>query len=102
MPDHRLPLITGNIVGAHPGEEIVGVVVLAHMVEAEPPIFPLAQPSLRRAMGRGRLAVRPFAGRALAAQPTILVRLDPDAIEQGRVAFHDRSVCALQRDSFKT
>src|SRR5262249_15998058 len=68
---------------------------------AEPPVFALAQPPLRRAVGGGRLAARPFAGRALGAQPTILVGLDPDAVEQGGVAFHDLSVCAPPAAIFK-
>src|SRR5580704_10157172 len=50
---------------AHAGEEIVGIVVYAHMLEAEPPILVGAQPALRRAMSRGRLAARPFAGRQI-------------------------------------
>jgi len=95
-------LITGNILGAHPGEEIVGMIVFAHVFQTKPPIFPLSQPPLGGAVGRGRGAIRPFAGWALPAQPTVFVGLDPDAIEQGRVAFHDRSVCACGRDIFKS
>src|SRR5262249_59164071 len=81
MPDARLLLIAGNVLGAHAGEEIVRMVVFANVLEAEPPIFALAQPPLGRAVGRGRLAIRPFAGRALGAHPTIFVGLDPDAVE---------------------
>src|SRR5262245_46796533 len=102
VADHGFLLVAGNIFGAHAGEEIVGMVVLAHVFEAKPPIFTLAQPSLRGAVGRGRLAIRPFAGRALGAQPTIFIGFDPDAIEEGRVAFHDRSVCALSGAIFKS
>ena len=40
--------------------------------------------------------------RALRAQPAIFPGLDPDAIEQGRVVGHDRTVCAPVRDTFKT
>src|SRR5262249_59066443 len=101
-PDPSPPLKAGDVVGPHEGKEMVGVVVPATMTGEKPPILPLPQPSLGRAVGRRRLAVRPFAGRTLRAQPTVLVGLDPDAVEQGRVAFHDRSVCAPQRDSFKT
>ena len=68
MPDDGFPLIAGDVVGAHAGEEIVGVIVLAHVIKAEPPIFLLAQTPLRRAMGRGRLCSsairRPGFGRA--------------------------------------
>src|SRR6516225_6384925 len=78
MADHRLLLIAGDVLGAHAGEEIVSVVVLAHVIETEPPIFALAQPALRRTMRRRRLAIRPFAGWALRAQSPILVGFDPD------------------------
>src|SRR5262249_35085892 len=101
MSDDSVLLITGDVVGGHPSEEIVGVIVLAHVLEAEPPIFSLPQPPLGGAMRRRRLAVGPFAGRAMGTQPPVLVRLYADAIEQGRVVFHDRSVCAHRRASFK-
>ena len=87
MSDDRVLLVAGDVVGAHAGEEIVRVVVLAHVIEAEPPIFALAQTPLGRAMGRRRLAARPLAGRALRAQPTVLVGLHPDAVEQGESYF---------------
>src|SRR5262249_55227783 len=84
MPDDRLLLIAGNVLGAHAGEEILRMFLSANVLEADPPIFALAQPPLGRAVGRGRLAIRPFAGWALGAQPTIFVGLDPDAVEQRR------------------
>src|SRR5262249_61909602 len=102
MPDARLFLIGDIVRGAHAGKKFVGVVVSANVMEAKPPIFALAQSPLGRAVGRGRLAIRPFAGRALGAQPTIFVGLDPDAVKQGRVAFHDRSVCARSEAIFKS
>src|SRR5262245_6307750 len=94
VADHGLLLVAGNVVRVHAGEEIITVVVLADMIETELPVLALAQPPLRRTMRRRRLAVRPFASRALGAQSPILVGLDPDPIEQGRVAGHDRTVCA--------
>src|SRR5262245_9827898 len=102
MADDRLPLVARDVIRAHAGEEIVSVVVLAHMPETESPILRLAQPPLGCAMGRRLLAVRPFADRALRAQPTVLVGPHPDAIKEGRVAFHDRSVWALRAVPFKT
>jgi hypothetical protein len=57
------------------------MIVLAHVIEAKLPIFPLAQPALGCAVGGGRLAIRPLAARALRAQAPILVGLYPDAIE---------------------
>ena len=35
MPDHRLPLVARNIVGAHAGKEIIRMVVLADVLETE-------------------------------------------------------------------
>src|SRR5262249_34070930 len=43
MPDDRILRVAGDVVGAHPGKEIVRVVVLAHVIEAEPPVLALAQ-----------------------------------------------------------
>src|SRR5262249_19593902 len=63
VTNHRVLLITGNVVHAHAGKEIVGMVIFADMFEAEAPIFPLAQPSLWRTVRRRRLAIRPFASR---------------------------------------
>ena len=102
MADDRLFLILGDVVGVHPGKEIVRLVVLPHVIQAEPPIFSLAQPPLGRAVGCGRLAVRPIAGRGLGMQPTVFVGLDPDAVEQGGVVFHDRSLCARGEATFKS
>src|ERR1700686_2053861 len=51
-----------GIVG-HAGEIIVGIVVFAHVLEAEPPILVGLQPALWRAMSRRRLAARPLAWR---------------------------------------
>src|SRR5258708_38689189 len=47
MADDGFLLIAGNILGAHPGEEIVGMVVFAHVFQTKPPICALAQPPLR-------------------------------------------------------
>src|SRR5438309_2611085 len=95
MPRNRILLISDDRIVAHPGEEIVRGVVLAHMVEAEPPIFAFTQPPLRSAMRRGRPATRPITGRRFHTRATIFVGLDADAIEQGRVEFHDRTLCGL-------
>ena len=87
MADDRFFLILGDVVRVHPGKEIVRLVVLPHVIQAEPPIFSLAQPPLGRAVGCGRLAVRPIAGRGLGMHPTIFVGLHPDAVEQGESFF---------------
>src|SRR5205085_689960 len=44
-------LVPGDRVFAHSGKKIVRMIVLAHVMQAEAPIFALAQPTLRRAMG---------------------------------------------------
>src|SRR4051794_28657708 len=89
-------LVLGDVVVVHASEEIVGGVVLAHVGKAEAPVFILLVAPLGSAVRRGRLAARPFAGRMLfLAQPAILVRLDPDAVEQRRwwrFVFHDRTL----------
>jgi hypothetical protein len=83
MAGDGILLIFGDVVGAHPGEEIVRVVVLAHVAEAETPVFFLLVTPLGRAVGRRPLAPRPFAGRMRGAQPTVHVGLDADSVEQG-------------------
>src|SRR4051812_21640193 len=98
----RVLLILGDVVGAHPGEEIVRMVVFAHVVEAEAPVLVLAIAPLRRTMGRGPTAARPLAGRMRGAQPPVEVRLDPDAVEEWRVGRHDRSLWGLRRYTFKS
>jgi hypothetical protein len=58
------------------------MIVLAHMAETEAPILLLAVAALGGAMGCSPVAAGPFAARVLGAQPTILVGLDPYAVEQ--------------------
>ncbi len=55
-------LVLRDRVVAHAGEEIVRIVVFAHVFEAELPILAGAQPALRRAVGGRRVALRPLAG----------------------------------------
>src|SRR5207253_1399031 len=78
-----------------------GMVVLAHMLEAEAPIFALAQPSLGCSMGRRAGAAGPLAAGPIGARPAVLTRLDPDAVENGRVEFHNPSLCGLRRPGCK-
>src|SRR5262249_52400138 len=92
MADHRLLLVAGDVVVAHSCKEIVRMVVFAHMAEAEAPVLILAIAALGSAVGRSPAAARPFTARMLGAQPAILVRLDPNAVEQGRVAGHRRII----------
>ena len=83
MPGKVFLLVFRDRVVAHALEKIIRIVVFADMIQTEAPIFRRVQPALRRAMGGGRVASRPFAGRKLGAQPAILIGLYPDAIERG-------------------
>src|SRR5207245_3304920 len=65
MAGDRLLLVFCDRILAHPGEEIVRVIILAHVLEAEAPVFALAQPALRGAMGCDRLAPAPVAHGAI-------------------------------------
>src|SRR5262249_33447329 len=85
----------GDRLIAHAGEVIVRMIVLAHVIEAEVPVFALAQPAFGSAVRCRAGAARPVAARAIGARPTLLTGLDPDAVEYGRVEFHDRSLCGL-------
>src|ERR1043166_741819 len=101
MAGHGILLEPCHRIIAHPGEIIVGMVVLAHVFEAEAPILALAQPSLGGAVRGRAVAARPSAGRTVGAAPPVLARLDPDAVEKGRVELHNRSLCALRRAGCK-
>src|SRR5262249_2023976 len=101
MARNGVLLITRNGVVAHPSEEIVGMVVLAHMFQAEAPIFMFPSTPLRRPMGGGIAASGPFARRTLRPQPAVVVGLDPDAIVDGRIEFHDLTLCEVPRRSRK-
>src|SRR5207247_6573816 len=89
----RLLLVTGDRVFAHSGEQIVGLIILAHVMQTEAPVFALAQPALGRAMGGILSAVGPIATRYAGRWAAVLRRLDPDAIENGRVELHGRRLC---------
>src|SRR5215218_4976301 len=86
---------------AHPGEIIVRMVVLAHMFEAEAPIFALAQPPLGGPVRRRTGAARPLTAGQISARPPVLTWLDPDAVENWRVEFHNLSLCGLRRPGCK-
>src|SRR5262249_14402825 len=102
VAEHRLFLIAGDVGLAHAGEEIIRMIVLADMSEAEAPVLVLTRTALRRPMGSRPVAARPFATRVLGAQPTILVGLDPNTVEQGRVVGHDRTLCRRSASTFKS
>ena len=89
MAGDRFLLIPGNRIFAHSGEEIVRLVVFAHVLETEPPLFALAQAALGRAVRCALVAARPIAARSIGAHAPILAGLDPDAVAQGRTDLHD-------------
>src|SRR5579871_1002669 len=59
MSRERVLLITRNRVVAHPGEEIVGLIVLAHVGETESPVLTLTVAPFRRAVACLLGAIRP-------------------------------------------
>src|SRR5579859_2308099 len=65
----RVLLIARDRVIAHAGEKIIGLIVLAHVVEAEPPVFALAVASLGRPVGRRLDAIGPLTARLFRTQP---------------------------------
>ena len=93
----RVLLIFRDRVVAHAGEEIVRIVVFAHVLEAELPILAGAQPAFRRAVRRRRGAVRPLASRKLRAAAAVLVGLDPDPIKERRVRCSSSGLCGPGR-----
>ena len=79
--DDRLALVARDVVGVHAGEEIVGVVVLAHVIEAEPPVFLLHRAPLGRTIG-GAPRI-PATAQADVAQLRGDRSADPDAVKKG-------------------
>jgi hypothetical protein len=83
MAGDGILLVFGDGFFAHSGEIIVRMVVFTHVLEAEAPIFILAEPALRRAVGGGVAAALPIAARCVGTQAAILAGLDPNSIEEG-------------------
>ena len=75
---------------------------LAHVLQAEPPILVLRHSPLRRAVRRRVAAALPLTARLVRPARAVLVGLDPNAVEQGRVEFHDRTLCESGNDTFKS
>ena len=76
------------LVGHHRGvvhalEEIVILIVLPHVPEAEAPRILLVFAALGRAVGGFLFAARPLASRPAGFYPAILARFDADFIEKG-------------------
>lgn len=71
MARQRVILVARDRFGVHPGEEIVGLIVFASMLDAEVPIFARIVAALWRGMGCLVLAIRPFASHR---GPALLLR----------------------------
>src|SRR5262245_58330298 len=82
VADDVLFLMLGDRLVGEAGKVIVGLDVFAHMIEAEAVILPLDPPSLGRRVEAGLLAAGPVARRMGLAQEPVLVRLDPQAVEE--------------------
>ena len=103
MSSDGVLLILGDVIVGHAGEEIVRVVVLAHVLQAKPPVFVLPQPALGRAVRGVTLAAFPVADRRIrGALAPVVAGLDADAVEERRVEFHDRSLWGVQGLTFKS
>ena len=69
------------------------MIVVAHVMKAEAPIFARAQAPLGRPMGGVLAATGPIAGRIARSRAAVLCGLDPDAVEQRRVELHGYRLC---------
>ena len=76
----------------HAGEVVVGGVVLAHVLEAEPPVLPFPIPPFRRAIFSRGLAGGMLAHGTLGLLRLVAGGLDPDAVEKRRVEIHDSAI----------
>ncbi len=91
MSGQRVLLIAGDRFVRHALEEIIGLVVFPHMVQAEMPVLLLLAAAFRRAMRRGVLALRPFThGHIFLHARLLLLRggLDADLVEVFRFEGH--------------
>src|SRR5207248_8155380 len=81
----RILLVARDRVGIHAGEEIVVLVVLTHVVEAEVPVLARILAALGRAVTALVLTPGPFASHHGVARLRLrlaLVRLDADGVEE--------------------
>src|SRR5205807_1865146 len=85
----RVLLVARDRVRIHAGKEIIGLVVFAHVIETEVPVFLVVGPALGGAVRPLVLAVRPFAQGGGFARLRLLLRaqlvgLDANGIEEFR------------------
>ncbi len=89
MADRVVLLMLDHVLVGKAGEVVIGLVVLAHVVEAEAVILALVPASLGRRVEAWLLAARRLALRTRIAQQPVLVRLDAQAVEEFRVELHE-------------
>ncbi len=87
MAGQRILLVTRDRVGVHTGEEIIGLVVFADVIETEVPVFLVVGPALGGAVRPLVLAFRPFAHGGFFARLRLLLRgqlvgLDANGVEE--------------------
>src|ERR1051326_2162234 len=82
VPGERVLLIRHHGVIAHPGKEIVGLIVRAHVMQTEAPVLVFTVASLRRAMRAFVGTAGPLALRTIGRRAAILRRLDANTVEQ--------------------
>ena len=92
MADHGVLLVGRDRRVRHAGEVVVGRVVGAHVVEAELEVTPLLAAALRRPEGSQSLAAGMLADRAFRLARLVALRLDADAVEEGRIEIHDAAI----------
>src|SRR6202041_558497 len=83
----RILLVSRHRIRVHAGKEIVGLVVLANVIETEVPVFLVIGAALGRAVRPLVLAVGPFAHRGFFTRLGLLLRaqlvgLDTDGVEE--------------------
>ena len=87
MTGQRILLVARDGLVVHAGKEIIRLIILAHMIEAEVPVLARIGPALWRAMCTLVLAVGPFAQLRGFARLRLLLRgrlvgLDANGVEE--------------------
>src|SRR5262245_17309779 len=83
MPGERILLVGHHRRVAHAGEEIVGLVVFADVIQTEAPVLFLTASTLWRTVRRLLLAAMPFTAWAAGFRTAVLFRLDADTVKKG-------------------
>jgi len=102
VADRVVLLVLSNVFVRHAGEVVVGLVILADVLEAETVVLALLAAALRRRVKPRLRAALPFASWAGIAHEPGRVWLDAEAVEEFRVEFHQHQlwVVTVTRASF--